>query len=63
MLGSSNGLERNLNVLLAEVHLRCESAVWLPLAGCAGSGLLQHLVDLLESKTLSLRDEEVGKED
>ena len=35
----------------------------LPFAGGTGSGLLQHLVDLLEGKTLGLGDEEVGEED
>lgn len=45
------------------MHLRGEGAVRLPLAGCTGSCLLKHLVDLLESKTLGLRNEEVGEED
>jgi hypothetical protein len=56
-------LDRNLNVLLGKVHFSSKSAVWLPLARGAGGALLQHLVDLLESKTLGLGNEEVGKED
>lgn len=63
LLLSGNVLDRDLNVLLGEVHLSSESAVWLPLAGSARSALLQHLVDLLESKTLGLGNEEVGEED
>lgn len=50
-------------MLLAKVHLRCESGGRLPLARGAGSALLQHLVDLLEGKTLGLGNEEVGEED
>lgn len=61
--GGGNVLERNLDVLLAEVHLGGEGGVGLPLARGAGSGLLQHLVDLLEGKTLGLGDEEVGEDD
>jgi hypothetical protein len=56
-------LKRNLNVLLAEVHVRSESGGGLPLARSAGCSLLQHLVDLLEGKTLGLRNEEVGEEE
>jgi hypothetical protein len=56
-------LDGDLDVLLSEVHLTSESAVRLPLAGGAGSGLLQHLVDLLEGEALGLRDEEEGEED
>jgi hypothetical protein len=56
-------LKRNLNVLLAQVHVLCESGVGLPLARGTGSSLLQHLVDLLEGKTLGLRDEEVSEEE
>jgi hypothetical protein len=50
-------------VLLAKVHLGSKGGVGLPLARGAGSGLLQHLVDLLEGKTLGLGDEEVGEDD
>ena len=53
----------DLNVLLIKVHLSGESAVGLPLAGCAGSSLLKHLVNLLEGKALGLRNEEVGEKD
>ena len=53
----------DLNVLLGKVHLSREGAVRLPLVGGTGSALLEHLVDLLESKTLCLRDEEVGEEE
>lgn len=35
-------------------------AVWHPLGAGAGSRLLQHAVNLLEGKTLGLRNEEVG---
>lgn len=61
--GSLLSANRNLNVLLAKVHLSGKGAVGLPLARGAGSSLLKHLVDLLEGKTLGLRNEEVGKED
>lgn len=37
-----------------------EGPAGLPLGRGAGSGLLQHLVDLLKSETLGLGDEEVG---
>ena len=60
-LRSIDGVE--LDVLLGEVHLGREGGVRLPLARGAGSSLLQHLVDLLEGKTLGLGDEEVGEED
>jgi len=60
---SSNVLKRNLDVLLAQVHLRSEGAVGLPLARGAGSSLLKHLVDLLEGEALGLGNEEVGEED
>lgn len=50
-------------MLLAKVHLSGEGGVGLPLARGAGSGLLQHLVDLLEGKTLGLGDEEVSEDD
>jgi hypothetical protein len=41
-------------------HLGGVGAVRLPLGRGAGSGLLHHLVDLLEGETLGLRDEEPG---
>jgi hypothetical protein len=56
-------LDGDLDVLLGEMHLTSEGAVRLPLARVAGSGLLQHLVDLLEGETLSFRDEKEGEED
>jgi hypothetical protein len=59
----SDVLDGDLDVLLGEMHLTSEGAVRLPLARVAGSGLLQHLVDLLEGETLSFRDEEEGEED
>ena len=62
MLGS-NGFERDLKMLLAKMHISRKGAVRLPLAGGTGSTLLKHLVDLLESETLSFRDEEVGEQD
>jgi hypothetical protein len=65
LLGTDSlGLVVHLHVLLAShVHGRRKGLVRLPLAGCAGSSLLQHLVDLLEGEALGLGDEEVGKED
>jgi hypothetical protein len=60
---SSDILKRNLNVLLGQVHLGGIGGMRLPLARGAGSGLLQHLVDLLKGKTLGLGDKEVGEED
>ncbi len=59
MLGSDG----DLNVLLIKVHLSSEGAVGLPSARSTGSSLLKHLVDLLEGKTLGLRNEEVGEKD
>jgi hypothetical protein len=56
-------LERDLDVLLGQVHLGGEGGVGLPLARSAGCGLLHHLVDLLERKSLCLGNEEVGEED
>jgi hypothetical protein len=49
----------HLDGLLREVHIARKGGVRLPLAGGAGSGLLQHLVDLLKSEALGLRDKEV----
>jgi hypothetical protein len=65
LLGTNDlGLVVHLDVLLAScVHGGRKGLVRLPLAGCAGSRLLQHLVDLLEGEALGLGDEEVGKED
>lgn len=48
------------HILVSETHLGGEGAVRLPLGRGTGSGLLHHLVDLLEGETLGLRDEEVG---
>jgi hypothetical protein len=61
--GNSLGVDWGLEVLLDEVHLRSEGAVRLPLAAGAGRSLLKHLVYLLKSETIGLRDEEVGKEE
>lgn len=49
--------------LVGHSHLVCEGAVWNPFGGLARSGLFQHLVDLLEGKTLGFWDEEVGEEE
>lgn len=46
--------------LLGETQLAGESRVRDPLGRSARGGLLHHLVDLLQSKTLGLGDEEVG---
>merc|ERR1712137_443333 len=51
----------DLGVQLAILHgSGGEGGGRLPLGGSAGSGLLHHLVDLLEGQTLGLRNEEVG---
>lgn len=59
-LGGRNG---HLDVLLGEMHLGGESGVGLPLSGGTGSALFQHLIDLLQSKTLGLGNEEEGEEE
>lgn len=46
--------------LLAKTHLTSEGRVRNPLGGSAGSSLLHHLVNLLQSKALGLGNEEVG---
>ena len=48
------------STLLSEAHLASEGGVRDPASRSAGGGLLHHLVDLLQSKTLGLGDEEVG---
>jgi hypothetical protein len=58
-----DGLERDLDSFLAKVHLRGKGAVGLPPDGGTWSGLLEHLVNLLQSKTLRFWNEEVGKHD
>lgn len=51
----------DLGVQLAILHGgRGESGGGLPAGRGAGGGLLHHLVDLLEGKTLGLRNEEEG---
>lgn len=45
-------------MLLGKMNLGGEGSGGLPVAGCAGSSLLHHLVDLLKSKPLGLRHEE-----
>lgn len=52
-LGGNNGL-------LGEAHLGGEGGLGLPLGGSARSGLLHHLVDLLQGETLGLGNQEVG---
>lgn len=59
----SDILDGDLDVLLGEVHLAGEGAVGLPLAGSAGSALLQHLVNLLEGEALGLGNEEESEQD
>ena len=58
---SSEVLERNLDMLVSEVHVASEGAVWLPITGGARSALLQHLVNLLKRKTLGFGNKEVGE--
>ena len=48
------------NTLLCETHFGSKGAVWDPFARVARSGLFQHAVDLLQGKSLSLGNEEVG---
>lgn len=48
------------STLLGETHLDSEGAVGLPLGRGTGSGLLHHLVDLLQGETLGLGDQEVS---
>lgn len=45
---------------MSPTHLRSEGSVRSPLGRCTRCALLQHLVDLLKSKTLGFGDEEVG---
>lgn len=47
-------------LLIGKTHFIGEGGVGLPLGRGAGSGLLHHLIDLLQSQPLGLRDEEVG---
>lgn len=47
-MGLGSGGNRDFDVLLGEMHVGSESGVRLPLAGGAGSALLEHLVDLFE---------------
>ena len=57
-------LDGRVSAILSETHLRGKRGVWLPSGRLArASGLLHHSVDLLESKTLGLPDEEVGVDD
>ena len=44
---------------ILHAHLASKCVCWDPLAGRSRGSLLHHLVDLLERKTLCLRDEEV----
>lgn len=50
-------------MLLAKVHFGSKSAVRLPHARGARRGLLEHLIDLLEGKTLGLGNKEEGEEE
>jgi hypothetical protein len=58
-LGNINVLN-TIDLLLCHAHLSSEGRVRYPLSTGHGGGLLQHAIDLLESKALGLRDEEVG---
>ncbi len=46
-------------LLLRHTHLSRVCAVWHPFRRCSWSALLQHAINLLESKTLGFGDEEV----
>lgn len=46
--------------VVTSVHLSSKGGSGLPAGRSTGSGLLHHLVDLLERQTLGLGDEEVG---
>jgi hypothetical protein len=44
----------------SQAHVSGEGGMWLPPGGGAGSGLLEHAIDLFEGQTLGLWDEEEG---
>lgn len=48
------------NDLVAHAEISGEGAVWHPLAAGEGSSLLKHAVNLLQGKTLGLRNKEEG---
>jgi hypothetical protein len=50
-------------LLVSKTQLISKGSLRLPAGRGAGSGLLHHLVDLLQGETLCLRDEEVGVEE
>ena len=51
----------NFNVLLHEIHIGGKGRVRHPFTRRTWCRFLQHSVDLLQRKTLHLRDKEVGK--
>jgi hypothetical protein len=53
------GAAGQCDTLFGETHFLGEGAVCDPFGGCAGVGLFEHLVDLLERKTLGLGNKEV----
>ncbi len=58
-----HGLSSAMTSLVSKTHLGSVGGGWLPLVGGSWSGLLQHLVDLLERQTLGLWNEEVGEDE
>ncbi len=63
-LGSDSlSANRDLEVLLAKVHLCREGGGGLPHARGSGRALLEHLVDLLECETLGLGDQEESEDE
>lgn len=55
------GCDANLLVVVnRETHLVSKGGVGLPSRGGAGSGLLHHLIDLLQRQALGLGNKEVG---
>lgn len=59
--GRAHTTDRDLDVLLGEVHVGREGRVRNPLRGRARRRLLHHAVHLLEGQALGLGNEEVGK--
>lgn len=51
------------NLGLSQTHLVRKGVMRLPLGTSHGGRLLKHLVDLLQTQTLGLRNDEVGEQD
>lgn len=59
----SNLLDVQLDILLLEMHLLSEGAVWLPGGRVIWGHFFQHLVDLFEGETLGFWDKEEGEDE